>query len=261
MRKKAGEALIQINKYLKETDSKLTMTIKQVYEAVTKNEKAIVAPPKKPTTPSTPKKPGENNIVPFIRNVEKIVQPRKTGTGDDDDNTACNGMNRILRTLEYPSLPESFQKTGEFPEYNIIVCISNKIPSKKQLTAKIREDIQRARNDIGFRHKEKFDHLPIQIFPLKETATIYVSSFGNENDLIVALQKSLDNLMNGKPSNNKNKGNNSVTKGINNDTWWFFSKIAFYQKNTILLLRNFSYEDVAHGVYGVANQHELRRFD
>lgn len=248
------KALDQINAHFKQLGSKVTMTIEQAYEMVSKNKDAIVAlsPPGK-----VPKKPrGSNNIVKSNLVKKNPVEPPKLRTDEEDDNTACNGINSIFRIFMNRSLSESFQKTREFREYNIIVCISKKIPNKEQLTEKLKGYIEKAGNDKNFHRQHSLSEKPL---PLKETATIYISSLKKENDFIDAMDtfERLDNRTNNKPSNNKKQVSNSVS---NSDLWYFF-KHELFSKNTILILQNFQYGDVVDRVYGVALAQKFRGRD
>jgi hypothetical protein len=154
------------------------------------------------------------------------------------------------------SLSESFQKTREFREYNIIVCISKKIPNKEQLTEKLKGYIEKAGNDKNLHRQHSLSEKPL---PLKETTTIYISNLKEENDFIDALGTfdRLDNRMHDKPSNNKKQVSNRVS---NSDLWYLF-KHELFSKNTIVLLQNFQYGDVVDRVYGVALAQKFRGQD
>ena len=174
---------------------------------------------------------------------------RKKRTGDEDDNTDCNGINGILQNLKYGALPESFQKTGQFPEYNIIVCISKKITNKQHLTEKIKKYIIKFSNDRSFSSVVDAK----KSLPLKETATIYVSGFGNKIEIISAMDvfRKMDNLING-PINNKNQAGNLNWKDIER---------SLPKKNMVLLNKNFKYSDVSLAIISLILDEDLKRHE
>lgn len=229
--KNATKAINEINAYLKQTDSKVTMTLKQAHDTALKYKNAIVAPPKSPGI--KPKTPRQNNIVPFNRKDRIPPKPSNRGTDNDDDLSSCekNIMNDILNTHESLSTSEIFQRTATFPD-KFIVCVSKKISNKQQLTEKIRSFIETAKKDtINF---QGFTSLRA-LLPLKKPATIFVSSSTESENRFVP--------------ENPRRGENH----------WFFQKENLFSDNIILLLSDFKYFDVAYAVYQVALLQEWRR--